>query len=152
MFYSTSAFVGLAVFQISGYVDFASFFPEFGEISLVFFYSWQWYMGPSSEVKTFEGAFEGMELDVFGDVALNVTKANDRVMAIQERIRIEGFPNDLLLIQSDALADLDRVLGQQEVLLKEKSRIKWLVEEDQNTNFFHYLLKHREGMRSLSSI
>jgi len=38
-------------------------------------------------------------------------------MAIQE----EGFSDDLLRIESDALADLDRVLGQQE-----KSKFRWL--------------------------
>ena len=45
-------------------------------------------------------------------------------MAIQKRIRVEGFSDDLFRIESDALADLDRVLGQQEVLLREKSRIR----------------------------
>jgi len=37
-------------------------------------------------------------------------------MAIQE----EGFSDDLFRIESDALADLDRVLGQQ------KSKFRWL--------------------------
>ena len=38
--------------------------------------------GPSSEVEASEGSFEEMELEVFGDVALNVTKANEREMVI----------------------------------------------------------------------
>jgi len=59
---------------------------------------------------------------------LNVAKADDSVMAIQGTIKIEGFSDDLLRIESDALADLDRVLRQQEIFLMKKSRVRWLVE------------------------
>jgi len=62
--------------------------------------------------------------EVFGDVALIVIKTNNRVMNIQERIRIEDFSDDFFQIDSDALVDLDRILRQQEIFLWEKIRVR----------------------------
>ena len=43
------------------------------------------------KLKLLKTALRRWNWKVFGDVVLNTTKANDRVMAIQERIRTEGF-------------------------------------------------------------
>ena len=107
---------------------------------MIFFYSWQWYGGPCSEVEPSESNFEKWNWGVFGDIALNITKTNDKVMAIQETIRTEGFFDVLFQIDFDALADLDRVLGQQEVFLRENSIVRWLVEGIRiSTSFTLYL-------------
>ena len=67
---------------------------------------------------------------MFGDIALNVTNANEKVMLIQGKIGSEGFSNDLFCLETAAVADLDSVLKQQEIFLREKSRIRWLAEGD----------------------
>ncbi|KAK3184200.1 hypothetical protein Dsin_031486 [Dipteronia sinensis] len=58
--------------------------------------------------------------EVFGDIALNVSNANEKVMLIQGRIGSEGFSDDLFCLETSALADLDSVLEQHEIFLKEK--------------------------------
>ena len=63
-------------------------------------------------------------------IALNISKANDKVMANQERIKTESFSDDLFRIESDVLIDLNRVLRQQEIFMREKSMIRWLVDGD----------------------
>ncbi|KAK2647816.1 hypothetical protein Ddye_015305 [Dipteronia dyeriana] len=90
--------------------------------------------------------------EVFGDITLNVTKANEKMMLILGRIGSEGFSDDLFRLETAALADLDSALKQQEIFLKEKSRVRWLAEGDRNSNFFHSLLKRRRGNKTLSSI
>ena len=82
---------------------------------------------------------------MFGDIALNVTNANEKMMLIQGMIGSKGFSDDLFLLETAALADSDSVLKQQEIFLKEKSRVKLLAEGDWNSNFFHSLLKRRGG-------
>ena len=63
-------------------------------------------------------------------IALNISKANDKVMANQERIKTESFSDDLFRIESDVLMDMNRVLRQQEIFMREKSMIRWLVDGD----------------------
>ncbi|KAK0570758.1 hypothetical protein LWI29_005954 [Acer saccharum] len=104
------------------------------------------------KLKLLKMALRRWNWEVFGDIALNVTNANEKVMLIQGRIGSEGFSEDLFRLETNALADLDRVLKQQEIFLKEKSRVKWLAEGDRNSTFFHSLLKRRGGNKPLSSI
>ena len=57
---------------------------------------------------------------MFGDIALNVTNANEKVILILGRIASEGFSDDLFRLDTAALADLDSVLKNLEIFLKEK--------------------------------
>lgn len=68
-----------------------------------------------------------------------------------DKIRLEGFSDDLFRTEMDALADLDKAL-KQEIFLREKGRTKWLVDGDRNTEFFHSLLKRRKARKPLSSV
>ncbi|KAK2661124.1 hypothetical protein Ddye_007657 [Dipteronia dyeriana] len=99
------------------------------------------------KLKLLKKALRKWNWEVFRDITLNVTKANEKVILIQGRIGSEGFSNDLLHLETTALADLDSALKQQEIFLKEKSRVRWLAEGDQNSNFFHSLLKRRREAR-----
>ncbi|KAK3192976.1 hypothetical protein Dsin_024286 [Dipteronia sinensis] len=104
------------------------------------------------KLKLLKKALKRWNWEVFGDIALNVSNANEKVMLIQGRIGSEGFSDDLFRLKTSALTYLDSILKQQEIFLKEKSRVRWLAEGDRNSKFFHSLLKRRGGNKALSSI
>ncbi|KAK3222119.1 hypothetical protein Dsin_009144 [Dipteronia sinensis] len=104
------------------------------------------------KLKLLKKALRRWNWEVFGDIALNVSNANEKVMLIQGMIGSEGFLDDLFRLETSTLADLDSVLKQHEIFLKEKSRVRWLAEGDRNSKFFHSLLKRRGGNKALSSI
>ena len=43
-----------------------------------------------------------------------------------------------------ATSDLDKLLLQREIMLKEQSKIKWLKEVDRNSVFFHSVIRRRK--------
>ena len=104
------------------------------------------------KLKLLKMALRRWNWEVFGDIALNVTNANEKVMLIQGRIGFEGFSDDLFRLETSALADLDSILKQQEIFLREKSRVRWLAEGDRNSKFFHSLLNRKGGNKPISSI
>ena len=62
----------------------------------------------------------------------------------------EGYSDDLLHLEMEANADLDKLLSQQEVFLLEQSRVKWLKEGYRNSSFFHNILKRHRSKKLLS--
>lgn len=50
------------------------------------------------------------------------------------------------------LAQLNELLVAEEGLLKQKSRIKWLLEGDQNTRYFHQVIKGRLSRNTIKNL
>ncbi|PON48518.1 Endonuclease/exonuclease/phosphatase, partial [Trema orientale] len=78
---------------------------------------------------------------VFDDLRLNISKANDRVLSVQERLANESLYDSLLFQEIEALNSLDSLLLQEKTYFREQSRIKWLKEGDRNSVFFHNMVK-----------
>ena len=85
---------------------------------------------------------------VFGNLNLKIQTATDRVTRIQRSFD-DGVTTDLLNEEIDASSELDNLLFQREVLLREQSRVKWLKEGDRNSAFFHSVLKRRKKATTL---
>ncbi|KAK2660036.1 hypothetical protein Ddye_006569 [Dipteronia dyeriana] len=77
---------------------------------------------------------------------------DDFRITLTGKIGSEGFLDDLFSLKTVALTDLDNVLKQQRIFLKEKSRVRWLAEGDQNSKSFHPLLKRKWASKTLSII
>ena len=77
---------------------------------------------------------------VFGNLNLKIQAATDRVTRIQQSFD-DGVTTDLLNEEMDASSELDSLLFQREVLLREQSRVKWLKEGDRNSAFFQFSFK-----------
>ena len=87
---------------------------------------------------------------VFGDLKLNISKASEKVLSVQQQLATEGPSDSLLFQEIDALSTLDTFLSQEETYLREQSRIKWLKEGDRNSSFFHNVVKRRRTSKVLS--
>ena len=87
---------------------------------------------------------------IFGDLNRSISATQDQIFVIQNRLASEGHSDDLLRLEMEAIADLDKLLSQQEVFLLEQSHVKWLKEGDRNSSFFHNVLKHCRSKKLLS--
>ncbi|KAK3225536.1 hypothetical protein Dsin_005398 [Dipteronia sinensis] len=76
-------------------------------IGLVIHYCWEWYQVVVQKLKLLKKALRKWNYEVFGDIVLNITNANEKVMLIQGRIGSEGFSYDLFRLETVALTDLD---------------------------------------------
>ncbi|PON37949.1 hypothetical protein PanWU01x14_316290 [Parasponia andersonii] len=87
-------------------------------------------------------------------MSILVKKLKDLKCALKfwnwQHLSIEGLFDDLLPQESDALSSLDNFLLQEEAYLWEQSRVKWLKEGDQNSSFFHNMVKRRKAKKTLS--
>ena len=87
---------------------------------------------------------------IFGDLNRSISATQDQIFVIQNRLASEGHSDDLLRLEMEAIADLDKLLSQQEVFLLEQSHVKWLKEGDRNSSFFHNVLKRHRSKKLLS--
>ncbi|PON37349.1 Endonuclease/exonuclease/phosphatase, partial [Trema orientale] len=90
--------------------------------------------------------------EVFGDLKLKIARATQNVSLIQERLGIEGFSDPLLKQETEAHPAFDILLSQEEIYLREQSRVKWLKEGDRNSSFFHNVVKRRRAKKTLCNM
>ena len=87
----------------------------------------------------------------FGHIFLEKDDLSDKLISIQASIQQDG--NDELNREAELsiLLDLHNIISKEEKFCRQRSRINWLKERDQNTNFFHLTtLKHRANNRIIS--
>ncbi|KAM1078104.1 hypothetical protein ACFX19_025815 [Malus domestica] len=87
---------------------------------------------------------------VFGDVNMNVDKTFDALDEIQKEISSLGPSEERFTKEDNASLCVQNALIAQEKFYRDKSRIKWLSEGDNNTSFFHSMVKIRKLHRSLA--
>jgi len=71
---------------------------------------------------------------------------------IQQRIINEGRTEESSVKEGIILGKLEERRKQEEVLWREKSRIKWLKEGERNTRFFHQTMVHHRQRNIIFSI
>ncbi|KAM1340007.1 hypothetical protein ACFX2H_038462 [Malus domestica] len=87
---------------------------------------------------------------VFGDVNINVDKAFDALDEIQKEISSLGPSEERFTKEDNASLCVQNALIAHEKFYRDKSRIKWLFEGDNNTSFFHSMVKIRKLHQSLA--
>ncbi|KAM1865958.1 hypothetical protein ACFX13_008872 [Malus domestica] len=87
---------------------------------------------------------------VFGDVNMNVDRAFDAFDEIQKEISSLGLSEERFTKEDNASLCVQKALIAQEKFYRDKSHIKWLSEGDNNTSFFHSIVKIRKLHQSLA--
>lgn len=95
----------------------------------------------SQKLKSLKSALKSWNKDVFGNVHELVRDAEAQLHLIQNQIDTSGHSDTLLEQQKIAQLNLDNALAKEECFWKEKANVKWHVEGDRNTSFFHRTAK-----------
>ena len=86
----------------------------------------------------------------FGHIFHDKEDLTIKLISIQDNIQQEGYNELNIEAELSILSDLHNIISKEEKFWRQRSRINWLKEGDQNTKFFHLsTLKHRENNRIL---
>ncbi|XP_057803363.1 uncharacterized protein LOC131018665 [Salvia miltiorrhiza] len=88
----------------------------------------------------------------FGNVDKLIMEKQQELQEVQDRIATEGYTDDLFDKEVIAQASINMTLSCKNLLLKQKSRVKWLQDGDRNTEFFHNMLKYKRKPHFISQL
>lgn len=91
-----------------------------------------------STPQALEGLRETLQLwnkEIFGDVQRRKEKAMSELKYVQDKL--EQNPSDDLLQKDQLMKEYEVILEQEEIILFQKSREKWIALGDRNTSYFH---------------
>ncbi|XP_057780029.1 uncharacterized protein LOC130998633 [Salvia miltiorrhiza] len=95
------------------------------------------------KLKRLRSSLKGWNKEVFGHVDVDINQLQIDLERTQKRILAEGYSDALFDEEVELQARLSTRLLRKDLLLKQKSRIRWLNDGDRNTSFFHNSLKAR---------
>lgn len=88
----------------------------------------------------------------FSNISERVLKARQKLEMVQNEILKWPTNNQLIQHEKELSVKLFELLIAEESLYRQKSRIQWLKEGDQNTKFFHSTVKFRQKAQSFIGI
>lgn len=87
--------------------------------------------------------------EVFGDVFQNIKKAEDRVLAAQYSFDVDPSEDNFLSLEM-AQSALSKMYLKEENFWRQKARIQWLKEGDNNTKFFYTSVMSKSSVISVN--
>jgi hypothetical protein len=88
----------------------------------------------------------------FGNVHTLVTSAEQRLQLVQDQIQQNGHSDTLLQEERIASSLYEEALNKQEAFWQEKARVKWHLEGDRNTKYFHRLTKIKTSSKLITTL
>jgi len=95
----------------------------------------------SQKLKILKSKLKFWNKETFGNVHALVKDAEDKLQGIQNNIDVNGHTDTLMEQEKQAQINLQQSLNIEEIFWKEKSKVKWHLEGDRNTSFFHRTTK-----------
>jgi len=106
----------------------------------------------SQKLKSLKLKLKTWNKQTFGNVHELVKNAETHLQHIQSQIDTSGHSDSLLEQQKLAQINLESALQKEECFWREKANVKWHLEGDRNTNFFHRTAKIKAKTNKITSI
>jgi len=106
----------------------------------------------TTKLKILKNKLKQWNKEVFGNIHNHVNEAGKNLADIQQQIDTNGHSDDLMNAEKLAQLKLDDALNKQEVFWKEKARMRWHVDGDRNTRYFHRVTKIKNKTKIISSL
>jgi hypothetical protein len=88
----------------------------------------------------------------FGNVGMLIKERVDELKALELVAEGGGLNEEERERKSLLCRDIERALLQEEISWKQKSRVKWLMEEDKCTKFFHLMANSNKRFNTIDSL
>ncbi|KAK2368688.1 hypothetical protein QL285_081866 [Trifolium repens] len=124
---------------------FSGFIPETSDILLVELYA------------IYKGLLLAREMSIdelacYSDSLHYVNLIKAKLHQIQNLIQLNGQSEALLEEEKQAHMEFEEALNRQEVFWKEKANLKWHLEGDRNTKYFHKIAKIKTSSKTITSL
>ncbi|MCH80720.1 DUF4283 domain protein, partial [Trifolium medium] len=106
----------------------------------------------SQKLKMLKDKLRIWNKDSFGNVQNMVRQAEIKLQVIQDRIDGSGHSELLMKMEKNAQMDLNNALNIEEMFWLEKSRVKWHLDGDRNTAYFHRMAKIKSTTKTINAI
>ena len=106
----------------------------------------------SQKLKYLKNNLKAWNKEVFGNVHELVAQAESHLNHIQSQLDTLGHTDTLLEQQKTAQINLEKELEKEETYWKEKANVKWHLEGDRNTKYFHNLAKLKAKTNKITTI
>jgi hypothetical protein len=106
----------------------------------------------NAKLKILKNKLKKWNIEVYGNVHAYVDDAEKKLANIQNQINLTGHTDALMNDEKNAQMSLDEALNRQEVFWKEKARIRWHMDGDRNSKYFHRVTKIKNKTKMISSI
>ncbi|GKU90953.1 hypothetical protein SLEP1_g4891 [Rubroshorea leprosula] len=103
------------------------------------------------KLKALKASFRQLNKNSYGDLHERLIKETKKLHAIQIDL-LSNSQEDLVIIEQEQAKRVADLTFAEEAFLKQKSRVHWLKEGDQNTTYFHKILKIRRCKNSIREL
>ncbi|KAK7281055.1 hypothetical protein RIF29_08713 [Crotalaria pallida] len=104
------------------------------------------------KLKSLKGALRHWNHLVFGNVDVNIKNCTSEIDALEARAGEVGLSPDELMARCNLMAKLWKSLLDKDSLLREKSRLKWIQDEDVNSSYLHAYLARRRNRNKICAL